>query len=155
MENQKVTSLIVMDLSAAFNTIDHQILLDVCLKQYDVEGSVLSWYDTYLCPRRFQVNLNCARSLEKYLKYGVAQGRCGGQSSTQPTSTLFSTLVDPDVGLDLNRFVNGHSVNKGFNPNWEEEQTSTKSLMESSLVNIKTWMHENCLTMNTSKTEFV
>ena len=78
MENQKVTSLVVMDLSAAFNTVDHQILSNALLNQYSVEDNALAWFNIYLQPRRFQVDVNGAGSLERYFNYGVAQVSCGG-----------------------------------------------------------------------------
>ena len=129
MENQKVTCIIIMDLSAAFDTTNHQILLDVLLNQYVDEGSSLAWFNIYLWPRRFQVDVNDARSAERYLKYGVAQGSCCGPIFYTVYSSTLQYLVDPDVGLNLNRFANDHLVNKGFIPNREEEETSTKSLM--------------------------
>jgi hypothetical protein len=46
MEKQ-VTALIAIDLSAAFDTVDHDILADVLQKQYGVSGAVLSWLDSY------------------------------------------------------------------------------------------------------------
>ena len=48
MENQRVSALVVMDLSAAFNMVDHKILLDVLSSQYGIEGKALRWFDTYL-----------------------------------------------------------------------------------------------------------
>ena len=50
MENQRVSALVVMDLSAAFDTVDHKILLDVLSSQYVIEGKALKWFDTYLRP---------------------------------------------------------------------------------------------------------
>ena len=93
--------------------------------------------------------------MEKYLKYGVAQGSFGGPILYEAYTSTLEYLVDPDVGLDVNRFADDHSVNKGFNPNREEEESLTKSLIESSLVNINTWMHVNHLKMNTSEMEFI
>ena len=48
MENKKVTTLVVMDLSAAFNTVDHQIFLDVLNSRFGIEGTALSWFSSYL-----------------------------------------------------------------------------------------------------------
>ena len=62
MENQRVSALVVMDLSAAFDTVDHDILLDVLSNQCGIEGKVLKWFDTYLRPRFCQVDINGARS---------------------------------------------------------------------------------------------
>ena len=122
MENQKITSLVIMDLRAAFNTIEHQILLDVLLNQYGVECSAVAWFDTYLWPRRFQVNVNGARSTEKYLKYGVAQGSCSGPILYTAYASTLQYLTDPDAGLDPNGFADDHLVNKGFDANREEEE---------------------------------
>ena len=54
----------------------------------------------------------------------------------------------------LNGFADDHSLNKGFRPDHEEE-VSTMSELEGTLVNINSWMGENRLKMNNSKTEFL
>ena len=65
-----------------------------------------------------------------YLKYGVAQGSCGGPIHYTAYANTLQCLEDPDVGLNLNGFANDHLVNNMFSENREEEETSTKSLME-------------------------
>ncbi|KAH3693313.1 hypothetical protein DPMN_192717 [Dreissena polymorpha] len=51
MEKQEVTELIAVDLSAAFDTVDHGIFTDVHNKQYGCTSTALGWIDTYLRPR--------------------------------------------------------------------------------------------------------
>ena len=48
MEYQNVTALVVLDLSAAFNTVDHGIMLEVLNHRFGVDGSDLEWYNSYL-----------------------------------------------------------------------------------------------------------
>ena len=55
MENQLVTSIVILDLSAAFDTVDHNILLEVLGKRFGIAGTALEWYRSYLVPRRFRV----------------------------------------------------------------------------------------------------
>ena len=54
----------------------------------------------------------------------------------------------------LNSFADDHSLNKGFKPNHVEE-VPTISDLEETLANINSWMGENRLKMNNSKTEFL
>lgn len=45
----------VLDLSAAFDTIDHTILLDRLNKRFGFEGVVLDWFRSFLCDRTQKV----------------------------------------------------------------------------------------------------
>ena len=48
IEKQRVTALVATDLSAAFDTVDHTVLLKVLQQNFGVKGKVLNWIDTYL-----------------------------------------------------------------------------------------------------------
>ena len=48
MKHQKILSLICIDLSAAFDTVDHRILEQVLQNQYRITGTVLQWYKIYI-----------------------------------------------------------------------------------------------------------
>ena len=135
MENQRVSALVVMDLSAAFDTVDHNILLDVLSNQQGIEGKVLNLFDMYLRPHFCQVDINEARSSIQSLDFSVPQGSCAGPMLYM---VYVSTLqYQIPKGMDLNGFVaDDHSVNKSFNPNHRKDELRTTESLESSLENI-------------------
>ena len=48
MEQQEVTIIVIMDLSAAFDMIHHDILLSVLNKWFGFQGVILNWVESYL-----------------------------------------------------------------------------------------------------------
>ena len=74
----KILSLVCIDLSAAFDMVDHEILEQVLKNEYGINGTVLQWYKTYIRPRGFKVNIHEEYSDEIELPFAVAQGSCTG-----------------------------------------------------------------------------
>ena len=63
----------MMDFSKAFDTVDHDILLQK-LEFYGIRGSALLWFQSYLKNRKQFVSYNGATSSMKLVKCGVPQG---------------------------------------------------------------------------------
>ena len=57
MENQLVTAIVILDLSAAFDTVNHTLLLDDLDKRFGIAGKARKWYESYLQPRKFRVEV--------------------------------------------------------------------------------------------------
>ena len=57
MENNTNTTLVALGLSAAFDTVDHKILLEVLNKYYGIQGAALKWIKSYLVNRQFWVQI--------------------------------------------------------------------------------------------------
>ena len=55
MERQKITAPAAIDLLAAFNTIDHEVSLEVLQIKVCFTGQALHWFDSYVRPIGFQV----------------------------------------------------------------------------------------------------
>ena len=78
MEEQCITAVLALDLSAAFDTVDHDILLQILRNQYGIDGKALKWYDSYLHPRSCMVQVKGETSAQQPLEFSVPQGSCGG-----------------------------------------------------------------------------
>ena len=78
MDSQKVTMLVLLDLSAAFDTVSLNILSEVFQFKFNIKGSVLNWFQTYLKDRKQRIRINNTLSDEYELKVGVPQGSCAG-----------------------------------------------------------------------------
>ena len=73
MDGGKVGVLVMLDLSAAFDTVDHDLLLDR-LREVGVRGRALSWFMSYLSDRHHGVVAEGERSSQTQLGCGVPQG---------------------------------------------------------------------------------
>ena len=69
-----VVVLVLLDLSAAFDTIDHSILLDCMWHQLGINGVAQAWFESYLTGRTQRIRIGDAWSLAKFLLYCVPQG---------------------------------------------------------------------------------
>ena len=58
MEKQEVTAMTILDLSAAFDMVSHDLLLKVLNKKSGIKERALKWYERYLKPRKFKVLIN-------------------------------------------------------------------------------------------------
>lgn len=152
MEKQEVTALIALDLSAAFDTVDHDILLEVLESQYGVCKTALQWLDSYLRPRNCRVSVNSAQSTPQLLECSVPQGSClGPWLYLTYAGTLFDEIPP---SISVYGFADDHIASKCFKPTNESEKKAIKQLEQCSTT-INNWMNQNKLKMNTSKTEFI
>ena len=78
MDNQLVTLLRLLDLSAAFDTVDYGTLLQRLKNSFGIQGKVLSWFQSYLSARSQCISVHSALSRRFNLECGVPQGSCLG-----------------------------------------------------------------------------
>ena len=153
MEQQMVILLVLIDLSAAFDTVDHPVLFQCLEKQFGFCDSVLSWYKSYLFDRKQCIKLKGMQSNTFDLPFGVPQGSCLSPILfTQYASSLFS-ISSKHSGC-AHAYADDHQVYTACSPNLVSLNEAV-SHMESYLHDVKSWMISNKLKMNDSKTEFI
>ena len=152
MENQQVTSMIILDLSTAFDTVDHELLLKVLNHRFRVTDTALEWYKNYLIPRRFKVSINGSYSSEKTINFSVPQGSVQGAFLFIAYASTIQEVVKKH--LTLTGFADDHSICKQFKSGSGQEQ-DTIAILESSFKDIKAWVDAVRLRLNKSKTEFI
>ena len=74
MDRGQITLLGMFDLSAAFDTVDHAILLRRLEVSFGIRGVALNWFTSYMSGRSQQVSVHGTLALSTFLEYGVPQG---------------------------------------------------------------------------------
>jgi hypothetical protein len=151
INEHKVSALILLDLSAAFDTIDHKILLERLSSFYGISGSALDLLSSYLSNRTQSVSINSCSTSPSPVPTGVPQGSVLGP-------LLFTLYTSPISQLFKNSSVNYHlyaddtQLYISFLPSDAE---SSLSIISSILNSVHTWLTNNRLTVNPSKTEYL
>ena len=93
-----MTALISCNLSAAFDTIDHPVLLRRLDDRFGVTGKALDWFESYLTGRCQRIKLVDGLSSKADLPFGVPQKSVLGP----PHFTLYTT--------PLFSIISGHAI---------------------------------------------
>ena len=74
IDNRHRVMLLLLDLSTAFDTVDHEILLKRLNSKFSVCGTALDWFCSYLTNHTQVVLIDGRKSQSRELKCGVPQG---------------------------------------------------------------------------------
>ena len=139
MDGQKVTLLILLDLSAAFDTVRHDILLDRLRSRLGVTDQALNWFTSYLSDRTQRVAVNGGLSDIFLLAQGVPQGSClGPLLFAVYTSELFDI-----VGRHLpsvHSYADDAQLYLAFSPNVQGDDASAVKPMCDCIMDCDQWM---------------
>jgi len=149
IDHGDVCALVLLDLSAAFDTVDHSILLDVLQTRFGVVDNARKWIDSYLSDRTQQVCVGTVLSTISPMPYGVPQGSVLGPKQ-------FIAYTEDIVGIfdKLNITHHGYADDtQGFT-----HSSNIKimvSALEQMVTNVSSWCVSRRLQLNASKTELI
>jgi len=154
MEEKNVISLLLLDLSAAFDTVDHTILLERLNTDYKIGGVVLEWFKSYLSGRSFTVSVGDKYSSPCFLWFGVPQGSILGPILFILYTKALSAIAKKH-GLIIQLYADDSQLYIGFKPANNEVLTSVASRLEACLKEIMVWMTTNFMKLNMEKTQII
>ena len=144
-----VSVLSLLDLSAAFDTIDHEILLKRLHVSFGISGTVLKWFSSYLSNRYQCVAIQQVLSKPLPLKYGVPQGSVLGPVLFTLYSQPLSDVIS-EHNCDHHKYADDTQLEKCAP---SHDLLLVLKELELCISSIKQWMLFNKLKLNDEKTE--
>ena len=101
----EATALVLLDLSAAFDTIDHSNLLSCLQDWFGVGGSTLKWFSSYLTEHYQSVKIGYTLSDLQRLLFGVPQGSVLGPLLFSLYTSPLSILIGKHKGVNFHFYA--------------------------------------------------
>ena len=141
--------LLMFDLSAAFDTIDHSIMLQRLQQMFGVVGEALDWIRSHLTRRTQRVDVKGAKSEPKVLTYALPQASVLGPQGYPLYSKLIRNIVRAH-GLEYHCYADDSQIYIVIK---RSTITDTISRVEACVSDIQQWMEKNLLKLKEEKTE--
>ena len=152
LDGQSSVVLVLLDLSAAFDVIDHSILFKRLESTYGIVGKSLQWIQSYLSDRQQRVVIDSDMSDASNLPFGVPQGSVLGPK----LYCLFSGPIGNICrrhGFYYHCYADDTQVYMIIKP--FDEWSNYFERLEMCLKEIGIWMSNNLLKLNQDKTELI
>jgi len=151
MDTKQSVMLVLLDLSAAFDTVDHNIMLDRLHHNCGITDTCLQWLSSYFSDRTQSVVIDGLSSSPHALTTGVPQGSVVGPF-TFPQYLQPVSEIAKNYHTSVHFYADDTQLYRSFNLNSYNE---TKSDVECCVEKVKLWMASNMLKFNDAKTEYL
>ena len=144
--------LVLLDLSAAFDTIDHDNLLHQLSERLGIRDRAQAWFSSYLSDRTQSVSIDGVSSPATTLKYGVPQGSVLGPLLYTIYTLRLGNILE-DAGIQYHMFADDTQLYLTFNAKSQSALEMTVNKLQCCVESVKRWMYANKLKLNEEKTE--
>lgn len=147
--------LVLLDQSAAFDTIDHQVLLNRLEKEFGISGIAVEWIRNYLQNRKQYVKVNESLSEAHELQVGVPQGSVMGPILFLLYVAPIGRIIEHYGGICRHSYADDTQLYCRLPMKNENEIKEEMEKMNSCVNHVRTWMIKNKLKINDDKTEVI
>ena len=154
LDKNYVVLFAMLDLSAAFDTIDQEQLVHVLQDVFGIEGRALSWFTSYLEDRTQRVKIGLETSDYMPLKCGIPQGSVLGPVMF----TLYTTPLQEVMkkhGIHYHKYADDIQLYVMFDPCVSGSREAAKQQLQDCIDDIRMWMAKHHLKLNDAKTEVI
>lgn len=152
LDKNHMVILIMLDLSAAFDVIDHKLLIRRFKYSYGIRSKALDWIKSYLNKRSQSVIIENEKSVVKQLNFSVPQGSVLGPKKYCMFSRPIGNIAKQH-GLQYHCYADDTQIYVAISQaaSW----VNTAKRIEACISDISKWMKMNMLKLNEEKTEFI
>ena len=143
---------LLLDLSAAFDTVDHDLLLDILYFEIGLRGSVYKWFESFLRNREQTVSINGHRSSSFKNLYGVPQGSVIGPVLFNIYVRSLMKFIEK-AGFSIFGYADDHQVLHTFKIEFQAH--ALRSAIPRVLDLISSWMNKYFLKLNPTKSQVI
>ena len=144
--------LVMLDLSAAFDTIDHDILFSRMENTLGITGQALAWFKSYLSGRTLRIKIDKSFSELQDILWSVPMGSVLGPLLFLIYLLPLGKLIRKH-GLELHIYADDTQLYLAIKPITQQAVDIGVARLEGCLTDIYTWMSQNKLKLNADKTE--
>ena len=150
-ECNKLTAIVCLDLSAAFDTVNHSILKTVMEHYLNLKDTALQWLSSYISNRQFSEKICGSFSHAHTINFSVPQGNILGPVLFSCYVSTLPEVIKQNSDTIILVYADDHAFTQAF----IQKDTLVKQIIEGKVDRIKNWMCMNHLQMNDTKTEFI
>lgn len=150
--SKSATILLLLDLSAAFDTVDLQKLLNILEHEFGIKNTALKWFKSYLTGRTQRVRINGSISESVDVLYGVPQGSVLGPILFNIYIRSLYSVIDA-AGFSTSGYADDSNAKQTF-PICFQYDIITQQLPKL-MDQITNWMNSFFLKINPDKTEII
>ena len=154
LDERKAAILVLLDLSAAFDTIAHTLMLTRLRDRFGIIATCLAWFESYLVNRSQHIQMHGKLSAERPVVFGVPQGSVLG-----PLMFICYTAPLGDIarrhGLNVHLYADDTQLYLAFCPHSNEDTIQAVTRIQDCVADLQDWININRLKFNATKTEII